>query len=130
MGSVRCVKETGPGGEAWWNDWFEGEAAACPACAGQRLNSVALNVTFKGRSIAQLSALPVEQALSFFDTLRLQGREAEIARDLQAEAKSRLAFLNDVGLGYLSLDRSAPTLSGGEAQRIRLAAQLLSLIHI
>jgi len=112
------------GEEAWWNDWFEGEAAACPACAGQRLNSVALNVTFKGRSIAQLSALPVEQALSFFDTLRLQGREAEIARDLQAEAKSRLAFLNDVGLGYLSLDRSAPTLSGGEAQRIRLAAQL------
>ncbi len=112
------------GEEVWWNDWFEGEATACLACAGQRLNPVALNVTFKGQSIAELSALPVEQALSFFDTLRLQGREAEIARDLQAEAKSRLAFLNDVGLGYLSLDRSAPTLSGGEAQRIRLAAQL------
>ena len=112
------------GEEVWWNDWFEGEATACPACEGQRLNPVALNVTFKGKSIAELSALPVEQALSFFDTLRLQGREAEIARDLQAEAKSRLAFLNDVGLGYLSLDRSAPTLSGGEAQRIRLAAQL------
>ena len=112
------------GEEVWWNDWFEGEATACPACDGQRLNPVALNVTFKGQSIAELSALPVEQALSFFDTLRLQGREAEIARDLQAEAKSRLAFLNDVGLGYLSLDRSAPTLSGGEAQRIRLAAQL------
>jgi excinuclease ABC subunit A len=112
------------GEEVWWNDWFEGEATACPACAGQRLNPVALNVTFKGRSIAELSALPVEQALSFFDTLRLQGREAEIARDLQAEARSRLAFLMDVGLGYLSLDRSAPTLSGGEAQRIRLAAQL------
>ena len=112
------------GEEAWWNDWFEGEATACSACAGQRLNPVALNVTFKGKSIAELSALPVEQALSFFDTLRLQGREAEIARDLQTEAKSRLAFLSDVGLGYLSLDRSAPTLSGGEAQRIRLAAQL------
>ena len=112
------------GEEVWWNDWFEGEATACPACAGHRLNPVALNVTFKGRSIAELSALPVEQALSFFDTLRLQGREAEIARDLQAEARSRLAFLSDVGLGYLSLDRSAPTLSGGEAQRIRLAAQL------
>ncbi len=112
------------GEEAWWNDWFEGEATACPACDGQRLNPVALNVTFKGKSIAELSALPVEKALSFFDTLRLQGREAEIARDLQTEAKSRLAFLNDVGLGYLSLDRSAPTLSGGEAQRIRLAAQL------
>jgi len=112
------------GEEVWWNDWFEGEATACSACEGQRLNPVALNVTFKGQSIAELSALPVEQALSFFDTLRLQGREAEIARDLQTEAKSRLAFLNDVGLGYLSLDRSAPTLSGGEAQRIRLAAQL------
>jgi excinuclease ABC subunit A len=112
------------GEEAWWNDWFEGEATACSACAGQRLNPVALNVTFKGKSIAELSVLPVEQALSFFDTLRLQGREAEIARDLQTEAKSRLAFLSDVGLGYLSLDRSAPTLSGGEAQRIRLAAQL------
>ena len=112
------------GEEVWWNDWFEGEATACPACDGQRLNPVALNVTFKGKSIAELSALPVEKALSFFGTLRLQGREAEIARDLQAEAKSRLAFLSDVGLGYLSLDRSAPTLSGGEAQRIRLAAQL------
>ncbi|MDH4164893.1 MAG: excinuclease ABC subunit UvrA [Gammaproteobacteria bacterium] len=112
------------GEEVWWNDWFEGEATACQACAGQRLNPVALNVTFKGRSIAELSALPVEQALSFFATLRLQGREAEIARDLQTEAKSRLAFLSDVGLGYLALDRSAPTLSGGEAQRIRLAAQL------
>ncbi len=112
------------GEEAWWNDWFEGEATACPACEGQRLNPVALGVTFRGRSIAELSALPVEKALSFFDTLRLQGREAEIARDLQTEAKSRLAFLSDVGLGYLSLDRSAPTLSGGEAQRIRLAAQL------
>ncbi len=112
------------GEEVWWNDWFEGEATACLACEGQRLNPVALNVTFKGHSIAELSALPVDQALAFFDQLRLQGREAEIARDLQTETKSRLAFLSDVGLGYLSLDRSAPTLSGGEAQRIRLAAQL------
>ena len=112
------------GEEVWWNDWFEGDAAACDSCLGQRLNPVALNVRFKGRSIAQLSALPVEQALHFFEALRLEGREAEIARDLCAEARSRLAFLGDVGLGYLSLDRSAPTLSGGEAQRIRLAAQL------
>jgi excinuclease ABC subunit A len=112
------------GEEIWWNDWFEGEATACESCDGQRLNPVARNVRFKGQSIAGLSALPVAQALQFFETLRLEGREAEIARDLRAEAGSRLAFLRDVGLGYLSLDRSAPTLSGGEAQRIRLAAQL------
>ncbi|HWJ05152.1 MAG TPA: excinuclease ABC subunit UvrA [Steroidobacteraceae bacterium] len=112
------------GEEVWWNDWFEGDATVCASCDGQRLNPVALNVLFKGRSIAELSALPVEQALQFFATLELDGREAEIARDLRAEAASRLTFLRDVGLGYLSLDRSAPTLSGGEAQRIRLAAQL------
>jgi excinuclease ABC subunit A len=112
------------GEEVWWNEWFEGEAAVCEGCDGQRLNPVALNVRFRGLSIAELSALPVEQALEFFTTLDLKGREAGIARDLKAEACSRLAFLRDVGLGYLSLDRSAPTLSGGEAQRIRLAAQL------
>ena len=112
------------GEEIWWNDWFEGEATACQGCAGQRLNVVARNVRFKGQSIAELSALPVAEALQFFETLQLEGREAEVARDLRAEAGSRLAFLRDVGLGYLSLDRSAPTLSGGEAQRIRLAAQL------
>ncbi|MGI9246956.1 MAG: excinuclease ABC subunit UvrA [Steroidobacteraceae bacterium] len=112
------------GEEAWWNDWFEGDAGVCSSCEGQRLNPVALNVQFKGRSIAELSSMPVEQSLEFFETLGLRGREAEIARDLRAEAGSRLAFLRDVGLGYLSLDRSAPTLSGGEAQRIRLAAQL------
>jgi excinuclease ABC subunit A len=112
------------GEEALWNDWFEGEATPCAACAGQRLNPVARHVRFHGRSIAELSALPVAQALQFFAGLKLQGREAEIARDLQAEATSRLSFLQDVGLGYLSLDRAAPTLSGGEAQRIRLAAQL------
>jgi excinuclease ABC subunit A len=112
------------GEEIWWNDWFEGEAVACPSCDGQRLNPVALNVTFRGRSIAQLTALPVDDAAGFFAKLKLQGREAEIARDLNAEILSRLSFLRDVGLGYIALDRAAPTLSGGEAQRIRLASQL------
>jgi len=112
------------GEEVWWNEWFEGDAATCGACAGQRLNPVALGVRFRDRSIAEIAALPVEQAFDFFETLELAGREAGIARDLRAEVRSRLAFLRDVGLGYLSLDRSAPTLSGGEAQRIRLAAQL------
>jgi excinuclease ABC subunit A len=112
------------GEEIWWNDWFEGEAASCADCGGQRLNPVALNVLFRDQSIAALAALPVDGASRFFDGLRLAGREREIARDLMAEIRSRLAFLQDVGLGYISLDRAAPTLSGGEAQRIRLAAQL------
>ncbi len=96
----------------------------CPACDGQRLNREALAVRYRGRSVAELVALPVAQLGKFFLGLSLAGREAEIARDLVAELKSRLAFLDEVGLGYLALARSAPTLSGGEAQRIRLAAQL------
>ena len=101
----------------------EGDAA-CPACAGRRLNPEALAVRYRGRSIAELVALPVAELTQFFRGLALAGREAEIARDLVAEVKSRLTFLDEVGLGYLALARSAPTLSGGEAQRIRLAAQL------
>ncbi len=112
------------GEELWWNEWFAGEATPCPACKGRRLNPVALNVLFRGRSIADLAAQPVDAARRFFDSLELRGREGEIARDIEAEIGSRLAFLHDVGLGYLALDRAAPTLSGGEAQRIRLAAQL------
>jgi len=112
------------GEEIWWNDWFAGEAAACADCAGARLNPAALNVLFRRQSIAELAALPVADARVFFRRLKLQGREAEIARDLLAEIHSRLEFLEDVGLGYISLDRAAPTLSGGEAQRIRLASQL------
>jgi excinuclease ABC subunit A len=112
------------GEEIWWNEWFEGEATPCGECKGQRLNPVALNVLFRGRSIAGLAALPVDAARKFFDGLKLAGRDREIARDLLAEIRSRLTFLQDVGLGYISLDRAAPTLSGGEAQRIRLAAQL------
>jgi excinuclease ABC subunit A len=112
------------GEEIWWNEWFEGEATPCGDCEGQRLNPVALNVLFRGRSIAQLAALPVDGARKFFDGLKLAGRDREIARDLLAEIRSRLTFLQDVGLGYIALDRAAPTLSGGEAQRIRLAAQL------
>ncbi len=112
------------GEEIWWNDWFEGETAACPSCDGQRLNPEALGVRFREHSIAELAALPVDGAQQFFGKLKLAGREREIARDLLAEIRSRLEFLRDVGLGYISLDRAAPTLSGGEAQRIRLAAQL------
>ncbi len=122
--AIKGFDEEQSGEEIWWNEWFEGEAAACQSCDGQRLNPEALAVRFRDRSIAQLSTLPVNDSLAFFGKLKLAGREREIARDLLAEIRSRLAFLQDVGLGYISLDRAAPTLSGGEAQRIRLAAQL------
>ncbi|MBK7251916.1 MAG: excinuclease ABC subunit UvrA [Gammaproteobacteria bacterium] len=112
------------GEEAWWNEWYEREVLPCATCSGQRLNPVALAVRFRGRSIAQLTAEPVRGAAAFFARLRLSAREKAIARDLLAEIRGRLRFLERVGLGYLTLDRSAPTLSGGEAQRIRLAAQL------
>jgi excinuclease ABC subunit A len=112
------------GEEIVWNDWWEGEAHACPNCDGKRLNPVALNVRLRDRSIADLTALPVSEVDGFFSRVAFAGREAEISRDILAELAARLGFLQDVGLGYLALDRSAPTLSGGEAQRIRLAAQL------
>lgn len=112
------------GEELWWNEWWEGDEAACPVCCGQRLNPVALHVRFSGRSIAELTSSPAIDVRRQLRSLRLRGRAAEIARDVLAEIDSRLEFLCEVGLSYLSLDRSAPTLSGGEAHRIRLAAQL------
>ncbi|CAI07797.1 similar to excinuclease ABC subunit A (DNA repair ATP-binding) [Aromatoleum aromaticum EbN1] len=98
--------------------------AVCAACEGTRLNPVARAVRFRERGIHELSAQPVAALAAFFDGLRLVGREIDIARDLVAEIRGRLDFLQQVGLAYLALDRGAPTLSGGEAQRIRLAAQL------
>ncbi|ARP87695.1 excinuclease ABC subunit UvrA [Bordetella genomosp. 9] len=107
---------------AWTDD--AGEARICPECHGQRLNRVALAVRWRDRSIAQLASMSVAEAHAFFEGLVVRGREAEIARDILQEIRSRLNFMKEVGLDYLALDRSAPTLSGGEAQRIRLAAQL------
>ena len=106
-----------------WIEWLEIDAT-CPACNGKRLNREALAVRYRGRSITDITALAVGKVEAMFRDIDLEGREAAIARDLVAELKSRLNFLNEVGLSYLALDRSAPTLSGGEAQRIRLASQL------
>jgi excinuclease ABC subunit A len=106
-----------------WIEWLEVDQP-CPACEGQRLNPDALAVRWNEKSIADYSTLPIDELFGFVSRVNLTGREREIARDLLAELKSRLTFLREVGLGYLTLDRSAPTLSGGEAQRIRLAAQL------
>jgi excinuclease ABC subunit A len=96
----------------------------CTECEGTRLNATARGVTFSGEPIGSVAAWSVKDARYWVRALRLAGREAEIARDVVAEIGSRLEFLEQVGLGYLTLDRAAPTLSGGEAQRIRLAAQL------
>jgi len=106
----------------------DADSAVCPACDGTRLNARARAVHFHGYSITELARLPVHALIAWMQALtqekRLAPREAAIARDLLAEILARLQFLQSVGLGYLTLDRAAPTLSGGEAQRIRLAAQL------
>ena len=112
------------GEERWWNEWWEGTASACRDCHGRRLRPEALAVRFHDRSIDHYTALSVSAAAKCFRALELRGREIEIARDVLAELRSRLEFLDEVGLSYLALARAAPTLSGGEAQRIRLASQL------
>jgi excinuclease ABC subunit A len=112
------------GEETAWNAWYEGEAKVCTVCDGERLNRVARAVRWRDKSIAELASLPVSDAHTFFTGLVARGREGEIARDILAEIRGRLNFMQEVGLNYLALDRAAPTLSGGEAQRIRLAAQL------
>ncbi|MCZ8385433.1 excinuclease ABC subunit UvrA [Achromobacter xylosoxidans] len=112
------------GEETAWNAWYEGEAKVCTQCDGQRLNRVARAVRWRDKSIAELASLPVSDAHTFFTGLVARGREGEIARDILTEIRGRLNFMQEVGLNYLALDRAAPTLSGGEAQRIRLAAQL------
>ena len=96
----------------------------CPDCAGTRLNLASRGVTFEGEAISAVARWSVADTRRWVEALRLTGRDAEIARDVVSEISSRLEFLEEVGLGYLTLDRAAPTLSGGEAQRIRLAAQL------
>lgn len=112
------------GEETNWNAWYDGPAPTCSTCDGERLNRVARAFLWRDRSIAQFAALSVSDAHTFFRALVARGREEEIARDILTEIRGRLDFMQEVGLGYLALDRAAPTLSGGEAQRIRLAAQL------
>ncbi len=96
----------------------------CQACGGKRLRPEVLAVTVGGKSIADVCDMPVERSLAWIRELHLEGSAAEIAGEVVKEIKARLAFLHDVGLGYLSLSRAAKTLSGGEAQRIRLATQI------
>ena len=96
----------------------------CPVCEGNRLRPESQSVTLKGKTMADYVNLPVSGALAVFDAIELQGREAIIATRILKEIRDRLRFLNDVGVGYLTLARSAASLSGGEGQRIRLATQI------
>ena len=96
----------------------------CPTCLGTRLNSMALCVKIGGLNINEFTKMPIEKAYAWLEELKLDKMKAEIGRLLLDDIKKRLKFLIDVGLGYLSLDRKAMTLSGGEAQRIRLATQI------
>jgi excinuclease ABC subunit A len=118
--------------EESWFGWQEGNREICPDCNGTRLNPFARAVRLDTHggvakykpTIVDIGNAAVEDSLEFFSSLKFKGREKEIARDILPEIRERLKFLCEVGLNYLQLGRSATTLSGGEAQRIRLAAQL------
>jgi excinuclease ABC subunit A len=99
-------------------------SCTCTECKGTRLRLEARHVRVADKNLYEISALPLQQALYFFQNLRLQGQKQAIAEKIVHEIASRLTFLNNVGLNYLTLERSAETLSGGEAQRIRLASQI------
>ena len=114
-----------------YREWLLGymSATTCPACKGQRLRPESLSVRVHGLSIAEFVAQPLAAALGSIRGFQFGERERLVTDRLQAEITERLEFLNDVGLGYLSLDRSASTLSGGEGQRIRLATQIGSRLR-
>lgn len=97
---------------------------SCQVCSGDRLNEAARHVFIGQQTLAKITRLPIDEALAFFEQLELPGKKGEIAEKINKEIRERLSFLVNVGLEYLSLSRSAETLSGGEAQRIRLASQI------
>lgn len=107
-------------------EWIEAymSTSVCMQCNGYRLKKESLSVKIAGKNIGELSQLSIKDLKKFFDELKFTGREEEIARQILKEIRMRLNFLINVGLEYLTLDRSATTLSGGEAQRIRLATQI------
>ncbi|RDH84641.1 MAG: excinuclease ABC subunit A [endosymbiont of Galathealinum brachiosum] len=122
--TIKDFDEEQTGEEGAWLENEDDVSTQCKTCDGQRLNETALAVRFRKMSIAQLAAMSVDDSEKWFSKLKLTQKEQIIARDLLQEMSGRLSFLQRVGLNYLTLDRSAPTLSGGEAQRIRLASQL------
>ena len=110
----------------WIREWLEGYMVenTCPKCKGSRLKSDVLSVYVNRKNIYDLTCMSIKELINFFDKLKLNQEQLKISELIVKEIKSRLEFLNNVGLGYLTLNRSAGTLSGGESQRIRLATQI------
>lgn len=126
-GAIQYVhRKHGETDSDWARDRYEEymRQIPCPACNGARLNPASLSVLINGKSIADVAALPMRDCAEFLNNLVLTGREAQIAHQVLKEIQARLTFLLDVGLEYLNLERPSATLSGGEAQRIRLATQI------
>ncbi len=120
---ARRLKSTGSSYMRKYYLSFMGEEV-CPHCHGKKLNSKSLAVLVDGRNIDQIVRMSVSKSLDYFTNLQLAGEDLQIATEILKEIINRLTFLREVGLHYLNLNRSAPTLSGGEAQRIRLASQI------
>ncbi|MFJ6534923.1 excinuclease ABC subunit UvrA [Paenarthrobacter sp. NPDC091711] len=126
-GAIQYVhRKHGETDSDWARDRYEEymRQIPCPECNGARLNPASLSVLINGKSIAQVAALPMRECAEFLGSLTLTNREAQIANQVLKEIQARLTFLLDVGLEYLNLERPSGTLSGGEAQRIRLATQI------
>ncbi|GAA3313628.1 excinuclease ABC subunit UvrA [Arthrobacter ramosus] len=126
-GAIQYVhRKHGETDSDWARDRYEEymRQVPCPACNGARLNPASLSVLINGKSIAEVAALPMRDCADFLGSLTLTDREAQIAHQVLKEIQARLTFLLDVGLEYLNLERPSGTLSGGEAQRIRLATQI------
>ena len=120
---LRRYKQTGSNHVRRWIEGYM-NTVECPVCHGARLKPEALAVTINDKNIIQLTEMSIKEAVQFFDTIKLTNQQRQIAHQILKETNQRLSFLNNVGLEYLSLSRAAGTLSGGEAQRIRLATQI------
>ena len=118
----RYKETTSPGIREWMEGYMTRQP--CPDCDGKRLRKEALSVYLEEHNIYEITAMPVHKTRRYFDELKLEGSDAHIAQEVLKEIRERLGFLESVGLGYLTMDREAASLSGGEAQRIRLATQI------